>query len=65
MSGAGQVLLGIPDIELLGILKIMCEVVGGKQGDMKIKSHTIQLTIPSIHRRVAYVIQELLKEELN
>ena len=34
----GLVLLGIPDIELLGILQIMCEAVGCQQADRKFDS---------------------------
>ena len=28
-----KALLGMPDIELLGILKILCDVIEGQQGE--------------------------------
>ena len=36
------VLLGMPDIELLDILKILCKVMGDQQTDSKFDSQTIQ-----------------------
>ena len=39
-----QTLLGMPDIELLQILKIMCEVVEGQQADKKFDSKTMELS---------------------
>ena len=36
------VLLGMFDMEMLGILKIMCKVVGGQQVDRKFNSQTVQ-----------------------
>ena len=42
MPRHGAVLLGMPDTELLGILKIMFEVVEGKQADRKFGSHTVK-----------------------
>ena len=44
MPGDSPVLLWIPDIELLGTLKIMCEVVGGQQADREVNSQTMQLS---------------------
>ena len=44
MPGGGPVLLGMPDIELLCIMKIMCEVVGDQQADRKFNSQTIKLS---------------------
>ena len=38
----GAVLLGRPDIKLLDILKITCEVMGDQQADRKFDSQTIQ-----------------------
>ena len=43
VPGDGLALLGISDIELLGILKIMCEVLGSQQADRKFNSKMIQL----------------------
>ena len=37
-------LLGMPDIELLGLPKIMCEVVRDQQADQKFRFQTIQAT---------------------
>ena len=37
-------LLGMPDIELLGILKIVCEAVGGQEEDRKCNSETIKMS---------------------
>ena len=34
----------MPDIELLGLLKVTCEVVEGQQADRKFNSQTIQLS---------------------
>ena len=42
VPGDGQTWLGMPDIELLGILKMVYEVVGGQQADGKFDSQTIQ-----------------------
>ena len=36
------VLLGIPDIELLDILKVICDVTEGQQADRKFDSQTIE-----------------------
>ena len=40
----GPVLLGMPDIELLVILKLMSEVVGGQHADRKFNSQIVQLS---------------------
>ena len=37
-------MLGMPDIELQDILKVICEVVGGLQVDRKFHSQTIQMS---------------------
>ena len=42
VPGDGPPLLGMPENELLDILKIMCEVVGDQQADRKLESQTIQ-----------------------
>ena len=42
VPGDGAMLLGMPDIKVLGILTIMCEVVGKQQADEKFKFQTIQ-----------------------
>ena len=42
MSVDGPALLGIPDIKLLNILKIMCDVIEGQQADRKFKSQAIE-----------------------
>ena len=42
MPGDGPVLLGMPDIKLLNLLKIMCEVVEGQQPDRKFDFQIIQ-----------------------
>ena len=41
MSGDSSAQLGMPDIDLLNILKIMCEVGGDQQADRKFESQTI------------------------
>ena len=43
VPGDSQALLGMPDLELQGILNIMGEVLGGQQVDRKFNSQTIQL----------------------
>ena len=40
----GPALLGMPDIELLGMLMIMCEVVGGQQIHWKFNSRAMKLS---------------------
>ena len=42
MPGDSPVLLGIPDIKLLGILKITYKAVGDQKEDRKCDSQTIQ-----------------------
>ena len=42
MLGDGPALLGMPDTELQGILKIKHEVVGGQQAERKFDSQTIK-----------------------
>ena len=42
VSGGGPALLEMPDIELLSILKIMCDVVEGQQADRKFDSQTME-----------------------
>ena len=42
VPGDDSVLLGMLDIKLLGILKIMCEGMGDKQADRKFDSQIIQ-----------------------
>ena len=42
LLGDGPSLLGMPDIQLLDILKMMCEVVEYQQADRKLNSQTIQ-----------------------
>ena len=44
VPGDGPALQGMLDIELLVILKIMCEVVGGQQEDRKFYSQRIKPT---------------------
>ena len=46
VPGDCPVFLGMHDLEKLGILKIMCEVVGGKQGERKFFSKTINHPAP-------------------
>ena len=41
VPGDRPVLLGMPDIEVLGILKIMCEVVKGPKVGRKFDSQTM------------------------
>ena len=38
----GPLLLGMLDMELLGILKITCDVVGGQQAGRKFDSQTME-----------------------
>ena len=40
----GPALPGMSDIELLGLLKIMCELVGCQQVELKYDSQTIKLS---------------------
>ena len=40
--GEGQALLGMPDAELLDLLKITCELVRDQQGDRKVDAQTKQ-----------------------
>ena len=42
MLGDGLALLGMPDIEMLDILKIMCEVMGGPHKSRMVSSQTMQ-----------------------
>ena len=42
VPGHGPALLGIPDTEFLGILKIMCNVPEGQQTDRKYDSETME-----------------------
>ena len=44
MPGDDLALLGIPDNELLDMLKITCKVVGDQQTDRKFNFQTIQLS---------------------
>ena len=44
MPGDSPALLRIPEIELYGILKIICNVVEGQQADRNFDSHTIELS---------------------
>ena len=43
VPGDGSALLGIPYLELLGILNIMHDVVEGQQGDRKFNSQTVKI----------------------
>ena len=47
VPGDDNTLLGIADIELVCILKIMCEVVEGQQADRKFGSQTMKLSTAS------------------
>ena len=49
----------MPDIELLGILKIMCDVVEGQQADMKYNSQTIEPPI-TLSCKVKIVLEKKL-----
>ena len=42
VPGDGPALLGMPEIELLGILKIMCDVIEGQQADRNFDSQTME-----------------------
>ena len=53
VPGVGPALLGMPDIELLGILKIMCEVVQDQQTDRK--SDIMDVFSKSQHTRLFQV----------
>ena len=44
VPGDGPTLLGLPDIELLGTLKITCNVVEGQQAGRKFDSQTTKPT---------------------
>ena len=44
VPGDGLMLLGMPDIKLLNLLKIMWGVVGDQKADRKFKSQTIWLS---------------------
>ena len=57
-------LLGMPHIELLDIVKVMCEVVGGQQADRKFDSQTIQanplpLVAKKTHSRTSNQIMQM------
>ena len=57
VPGDDPALQGMPEIELLDILKIICEVVGGQQGDGKFDFQTIQLV--NAHSCKAYTDWEI------
>ena len=42
MPGDGPALVGMPDREILHILRIICGVVGGQSADRKLNSQTIE-----------------------
>ena len=42
VPGEGQALLGIPDIEFLGKLKMMCDVIESQEADRKCNSQTME-----------------------
>ena len=48
--GDSQALLGMPDIELLGILKITCDVVEGQQTGRKFYSQTVKPSCTLSHK---------------
>ena len=44
VPGDGPALLGMPDTEVLGILKIICEIINGQYAGMKFNSKITQPT---------------------
>ena len=40
MPGSGPAFLGMPDIELLGIMRVICETVGNKTANRKFETQT-------------------------
>ena len=54
VPGDSPALLGMPDIELLSLLKIICEVMGGQQANKKFNFQTRQPSIiPSCKEKKA------------
>ena len=61
VPGDGPVMISMPGIDLPGLLKITCEVVGCQQRDRKFNSQTIQLS--NSHSYKANIDQEIKSDK--
>ena len=66
VTGDGQALLWMPDIKLLVILNIMCDVVEGQQANRKSDSQTMEsASSPSCKVHTCQIISGPIQREKN